>query len=91
MKPIQEEARNLTIEEITRLEADTIGFTFFTKDSPIPFSDDEAPTKYQNLLSGNDRTRNRENFVYFERRNRNIIETLIKYIIPSGQSLFMAQ
>lgn len=91
MKPIQEEARNLTIEEITKLEADTIGFTFFTKDSPIPFSDDEAPTKYQNLLSGNDRTRNRENFVYFERRNRNIIETLIKYIIPSGQSLFMAQ
>ena len=56
MKTIQDENRNLTIEEITKIEADTIGLRFFAKDSDIPFRDDESVTKYQNLLSGNDRT-----------------------------------
>ena len=51
MKTIQDEARNLTIEEITKLEADTIGISFFAKGSPLPFRDDESPTKYQNLLA----------------------------------------
>ena len=91
MKTIQEEARNLTIEEITKLEADTIGISFFAKGSPLPFRDDESPTKYQNLLSFNDRTVNRELFVHFERRNRDIVEYIVKRIIPSGQSVFMAQ
>lgn len=91
MKTIQDETRNLTIEEITKLEADTIGISFFAKGSPLPFRDDEAPTKYQNLLSGNDRTVNRELFVHFERRNRDIVEYIVKRIIPSGQSVFMAQ
>ena len=91
MKTIQDEARNLTIEEITKLEADTIGISFFAKGAPLPFRDDESPTKYQNLLSGNDRTVNRELFVHFERRNRDIVEYIVKRIIPSGQSLFMAQ
>ena len=91
MKTIQDEARNLTIEEITKLEADTIGISFFAKGSPLPFRDDESPTKYQNLLSGNDRTVNRELFVHFERRNRDIVEYIVKRIIPSGQSVFMAQ
>ena len=91
MKTIQEEARNLTIEEITKLEADSIGISFFAKDSTLPFREDESPTKYQNLLSFNDRTVNRELFVHFERRNRDIVEYIVKRIIPSGQSVFMAQ
>ena len=52
MKTIQDENRNLTIEEITKIEADTIGLQFFAKESVIPFRDDESVTKYQNLLSG---------------------------------------
>ena len=90
MKTIQDENRNLTIEEITKIEADTIGLRFFAKDSDIPFRDDESVTKYQNLLSGNDRTLNRELFVHFERRQRDILEYIVKKIIPSGQSIFMA-
>mgnify|MGYP006988847262 CR=1 FL=1 len=91
MKTIQDEARNLTIEEITKLEADTIGISFFAKGAPLSFREDESPTKYQNLLSFNDRTVNRELFVHFERRNRDIVEYIVKRIIPSGQSVFMAQ
>lgn len=94
MKTIQDEARNLTIEEITKLEADTIGLSFFSKDSEslgLPFRDDESVTKYQNLLSGNDRTVNRELFVHFERRQRDFMEYVVKKIIPSGQSLFFAK
>ncbi|MCR4742461.1 MAG: hypothetical protein K5866_06300 [Treponema sp.] len=90
MKTIHEEFRNLTIEEITKLEADTIGLSFFSKESPVAFREDESVTKYQNLLSGNDRTVNRELFVHFEGRQRDILEYIVKKIIPSGQSLFMA-
>ena len=93
MKTIHEELRNLTIEEITKLEADTIGLSFFSKESEldVPFRKDESITRYQNLLSGNDRTVNREVFVHFERRQRDILEYIVKKIIPSGQSLFMAK
>ena len=87
----QEEVRNLTIEEITKLEADTVGKTFFTKDSVLPFRDDESDTKYQNLISGNDRSMNREQYVHFERRLRDIMEYVVKQIIPRGQSMFMAE
>ena len=48
-------------------------------------------TKYQNLLSGNDRTINREVFVHFERRQRDIMEFFVRSIIPNGQSIFMAK
>ena len=91
MKTIQDEARNLTIEEITKLEADTVGRSFFSKDSVLPFRDDESETKYQNLLYGNDRTVNRELYVHFERCLRDIMEYVVKQIIPRGQSVFMAQ
>ena len=92
MKKTAEEKRNISIEEITRLEAETIGLIFFSKsqNNPLQFGKGEPETKYQNLLSGNDRSVNREAYVKFERRNRDIIEYLVRKIIARGQSVFMA-
>ena len=92
MKKTTEEKRNISIEEITRLEAETIGLIFFSKSqyNPLQFGKGESETKYQNLLSGNDRSVNREAYVEFERRNRDIIEYLVRKIIARGQSVFMA-
>ncbi|MEL3907178.1 MAG: hypothetical protein P1P65_09185 [Treponema sp.] len=89
-KTVENETGNIRIEQIAKMEADTIGQVLIKDTDFVPLKKDESATTYQNLISGNDRKTNREGYVQFERRVRDIVEKCVRLMIPGGQSLFAA-
>ena len=89
-KTVENETGNIRIEQIAKMEADTIGQVLIKDTDFVPLKKDESATTYQNLISGNDRKTNREGYVQFERRVRDIVEKCVRLMIPGEQSLFAA-
>jgi len=85
------EERHLTIEEITKLEAETLGQTLIKDNDFTPFRKNESESTFKNLLNGNERAINPETYVNFERRLRDIVENCVKNMIANNLSIFAIQ